>query len=187
MHVLDLRNHGRSPHHPSMNYEVMVEDVSTYIQKQDLSGSTVLGHSMGGKVAMLLATREPDLVRGLVSVDMGPGPSPAPHAGILEVLRTVDPGDHDSRNQVNASLLPHVPEERVRQFLLKNLKRTQIGDLAWKFDHRAILLNHEKLLAAITLDSPFMGPACSFGGRNPPISPIRHSPGSESTFPRREW
>src|SRR3982751_66174 len=73
-HVLapDLRNHGRSPHAPEMTYEAMMDDVLAWLDANSLPRATLVGHSMGGKVAMLLACRHPERVQRLIIVDIAP-------------------------------------------------------------------------------------------------------------------
>src|SRR5690348_16572379 len=70
--ALDQRNHGRSPHHPAMDYAVMAADVGEFLQTQGISEAFILGHSMGGKTAMQLALSHPEVVRKLIIVDMAP-------------------------------------------------------------------------------------------------------------------
>jgi len=70
--ALDLRNHGRSPHEAEMSYEAMVADVIAWMDGQGIARAALMGHSMGGKVAMLLACRHPERVERLVVVDIAP-------------------------------------------------------------------------------------------------------------------
>ncbi|TEB41117.1 alpha/beta fold hydrolase, partial [Flavobacterium circumlabens] len=72
VHILDLRNHGRSFHSDEWSYEAMVQDVFEYCQANQLTKTDILGHSMGGKVAMLFATTHPEIVDKLIVADIGP-------------------------------------------------------------------------------------------------------------------
>ncbi|KAJ1515975.1 hypothetical protein HMI56_002310 [Coelomomyces lativittatus] len=72
LHVLDLRNHGESPHHEEMTYELMAKDVDTYLHSHSLQNPILIGHSMGGKVALATAKLHPSSIRGVISIDMSP-------------------------------------------------------------------------------------------------------------------
>ena len=90
VHTLDLRNHGRSLQSEEFNYEIMAQDVLDYCQVHNLTKINIIGHSMGGKVAMLLAARQPELVSKLIVADIGPKFYPQHHQDILAGLNAVD-------------------------------------------------------------------------------------------------
>mgnify|MGYP000964623754 CR=1 FL=1 len=90
VHLIDHRNHGRSFHADEFNYEIMVEDVKAYIDFHQLQHVTLLGHSMGGKIAMLFATIYPEYVEKLIIADIGPKYYAPHHQTILEALNAVD-------------------------------------------------------------------------------------------------
>jgi esterase len=91
VHVLDLRNHGRSPHDPEMSYRAMTEDVLEYLDRHRLDRSHMIGHSMGGKVAMACALMYPEAVRKLVVADIAPRDYPPAHDDIFAALDALDP------------------------------------------------------------------------------------------------
>lgn len=90
VHVLDLRNHGKSFHSEDFSYEIMTEDVKQYCDFHQLKDVNMIGHSMGGKVAMLLATTYPELVSKLIVADIGPKYYAPHHQTILAALNAVD-------------------------------------------------------------------------------------------------
>ena len=90
VHLLDLRNHGRSFHSDDFSYELMVQDVHDYCKANSLTNIDIIGHSMGGKVAMLLAATYPELIRKLVVADIGPKYYAPHHQDILSGLNSVD-------------------------------------------------------------------------------------------------
>jgi len=165
--ALDQRNHGASPHHAAMNYDLLAADVADFIQAKQLGPVHVLGHSMGGKTAMRLAQLHPELVRGLIVVDMSPRAQPPRYAGLLDALNALDPARFANRTDVEAALIPAVPDKTIRQFLLKNLGRDAGGQLVWKANIRALRHNYGELRQAIPLDRSFVGPTLVVrGGRS---------------------
>lgn len=145
----DLRNHGRSPRSPEMNYELMAEDVLGLIEREGLARVRLLGHSMGGKVAMEFALRHADRVERLIVADMAPRVYPARHRPILDALRSIDLSVCSTRQQVEKALLPNITDPRLRQFLLKAVTPQPNGLLAWRFNLEAISDRYERLGEAL--------------------------------------
>ena len=125
--VVDLRNHGRSPHADSMRYEEMAEDVLMLLDKQGMARVALLGHSMGGKVAMTFALRYPDRVGALLVADVAPVRYGRHMDGLLAALLTLPVATLRDRTQADAALAQTVEDERLRQFLLQNLEREGTG------------------------------------------------------------
>lgn len=121
VHLLDQRNHGRSPHNDEMNYEAMAKDVADYCKAHDLQDIILLGHSMGGKTAMWLAGNYSDLVEKLVIVDISPKYYPPHHQQILDGLTALNQQSLNSRKEADEFLAKFIKEKGVRLFLLKNL------------------------------------------------------------------
>ncbi|OXA96221.1 alpha/beta fold hydrolase [Flavobacterium hercynium] len=134
VHILDLRNHGRSFHSDEFTYEAMAQDVFEYCQENKLNKIDILGHSMGGKVAMLFATTHPEMVDRLIVADIGPKFYKQHHQDILAGLNAVDFSIKPSRNDVEATLTEYVPDFGTRQFLMKNLYWQEPGQLAFRFN-----------------------------------------------------
>jgi esterase len=134
VHLLDLRNHGRSFHSDDFSYELMVQDVYDYCNANNLANIDIIGHSMGGKVAMLLATTYPYLIHKLIVADIGPKYYAPHHQDILAGLNAVDFTQKSSRNEVDALLTNHIPDFGTRQFLLKSLYWKEPGQLAFRFN-----------------------------------------------------
>ncbi|MEM9022698.1 MAG: alpha/beta fold hydrolase, partial [Bacteroidota bacterium] len=136
--LVDQRNHGRSPHSATFSYAEMAEDLYELMDDLFLSEAHILGHSMGGKVAMKFAQHHPDMVRQLVVADIAPKAYPVHHHTILEALSAVPLGEIKARSEAEAILGQYIPEPGVRQFLLKNLYWVEKGVLAWRFNLDAI-------------------------------------------------
>lgn len=130
--ALDARNHGKSPHAEEMNYEVLTQDVADWMQDQGLARAAIVGHSMGGKTAMLLACRRPELVDRLVVVDIAPKDySWAAHRGEFAAMHELDLTSLTSRREAELRFEARVPNLGVRKFLTTNL--TQRDDHTWSW------------------------------------------------------
>lgn len=134
VHLVDQRNHGRSFHSNDFNYELLAEDLKNYCQAHHLEDIVLLGHSMGGKTAMLFSTLYPELVSKLIVADISPRFYPVHHDTILEGLSQLDFNHVKSRSQADKVLANYVPDVATRQFLLKNLYWAEKGKLALRIN-----------------------------------------------------
>ncbi len=135
-HVLsfDARNHGRSPHSATMTLEAMVEDLHGFMARQSIPTSPLLGHSMGGSTVMHFAVTYPALVDALVVVDIAPRPYGRSHDVIFNAISGLDLAEFSTRQDVENALAPAIPDIATRRFLLKNLSRSDSGELTWKMN-----------------------------------------------------
>lgn len=144
--LLDQRNHGASPHSDDFNYQVMVEDLREFIETHRLINPVILGHSMGGKVAMFFSVQYPDLFDKLIIVDIAPRSYPVHHQQILKALSAVKIDEITNRKEAETQMEPFITDFGVRQFLLKNLKRTDDNKgFAWKLNLSVIKNNIERI------------------------------------------
>ena len=134
VHLVDQRNHGHSFHSTEFNYDVMVEDLKHYCDEHHLENIILLGHSMGGKTAMLFATQYPELVSKLLIADISPRFYPVHHDGILNGLSTLDFDKIKTRGEADTILSSYVSDFGTRQFLLKNLYWIEKGKLALRMN-----------------------------------------------------
>jgi pimeloyl-ACP methyl ester carboxylesterase len=134
VHLLDLRNHGRSFHSEEFTYDSMAQDVLEYCQAKRLEKVYIIGHSMGGKVAMLFAATYPDLVDKLIVADIAPKYYAPHHQSILQGLNAVDFSEKPNRNQVESILTNFIRDYGTRQFLMKSLYWKEPGQLAFRFN-----------------------------------------------------
>lgn len=156
--VPDLRNHGDSPHATDSSYVAMVDDVVALLDRFDLPSATLIGHSMGGKVAMQLALTRPQRVARLVVVDMAPVRYTHDFDNVLDAFDAVDLVNIGSRADADAQMRPAMPISGVRAFLLQNLVRQ--GD-RWRWRHNIAALAAAQ--AQIT-GFPAHGDAARFDG-----------------------
>ncbi len=137
--ALDLRNHGSSPHAATMSYDELMADVLAWMDSQQLPRVTLLGHSMGGKVAMLLACRNPDRVERLVVVDIAPKDYFWPgHRQSFAAMNELNLGDLRSRAEAELRFEARVSSWPMRKFLTTNLERTAEGQWFWQINLPAI-------------------------------------------------
>lgn len=129
--AFDLRNHGRSPHASRMGYDELVADLSAAITTRAAAPVHLIGHSLGGKVAMLLAIGCPTLVDSLVVVDIAPVRYPDRHSMIIDLMLNAPLASFGSRADADAWFAGAIPELALRQFLLTNLERGPDG-FAWR-------------------------------------------------------
>ncbi|MCB0534587.1 MAG: alpha/beta fold hydrolase [Lewinellaceae bacterium] len=146
----DLRNHGRSPHLPSHTYPEMAEDLKAFLEHHWIFSTVLIGHSMGGKVAMQFALEYPDMVDKLVVVDIAPGPASDNHSDIYEALLGLDLSRVNTRQEADDLLKKSIPEFGVRQFLLKNITRNTDGSYAWKMNLPVLWKAYPDILGGVS-------------------------------------
>jgi esterase len=137
--ALDLRNHGRSPQAEEMTYEAMVDDVIVWLDAQAIAKTALLGHSLGGKVAMLLACKHPGRVERLIVVDIAPKDySAQAHQAEFIAMNGLDLGLLVSRAEAEAQFEMNVPDWAMRKFLATNLERDADGRWRWQINLPAL-------------------------------------------------
>ena len=132
VHLIDQRNHGRSPHHSVHSYEAMAEDVLHYLDERNIQHTSIIGHSMGGKTALVFAHRYPDRVHKLIIADMAARAYAPHHAPIFDALLSAPIGEAESRSVVEAHLTNLLDDAGVVAFLMKNLRREKSGGFTWR-------------------------------------------------------
>lgn len=158
---VDLRNHGDSPHADSLDYQLMAEDVRQLISALGLDSCSIVGHSMGGKVAMQLALSHPELVERLVVVDIAPVAYPEDADGHMNVLAAMDAvalNEIKSRTEAEETLKDYIAEEPIRKFILTNLVRNDEGAFEWRLNKDGIRENYPALRAAPVVEESFDKP-----------------------------
>ena len=165
-HMLDLRNHGKSFHSDDFSYDVMSQDVLEYCKANNLDKVAIIGHSMGGKVAMLFATTYPEMVEKLVVADIGPKYYAPHHQDIFAGLNAVDFSTKPSRTEVEETLFPFIPDFGTRQFLMKNLYWVEPGQLDFRFNLKVFNANMEVVGTALPEENIFEKPTLFIRGGN---------------------
>ena len=140
VHLIDLRNHGRSPHAKEFNYDVMCEDVLEYMADNNIVHPIILGHSLGGKVAMKFAFTHTSKIEKLIVADISPRKYNTDfHQKLLSTLYKLPLEDFARREEVERALSLFIEDKRIRLFLLKNLYRNENKEFAWRFNIEVLL------------------------------------------------
>ncbi|HTF93009.1 MAG TPA: alpha/beta fold hydrolase [Verrucomicrobiae bacterium] len=160
VYSIDLRNHGHSPHSEMMNYSVMAQDLSEFFNAHNIESAFVLGHSLGGKIAMQLALESAARVDKLIVADMAPKSYPPVHRPLLATLRQLNLGRLKSFADAEAALAPAIGDAALRQFLIKNLERAGDGSFHWRIALDSIIANYDELIKAIRSNNRFDKPVC---------------------------
>lgn len=140
VHLVDLRNHGRSPHSNLFNYDVLSDDIVEYINDNNIKKPILLGHSLGGKVTMKLAFSYPEMLYKQIIVDISPRQYSIDfHKDLLFKISQVHLDDFTKRSEIEAALIPAIPDVRIRSFVLKNLFRDVDKKFAWRFNIEVLM------------------------------------------------
>lgn len=141
----DLRNHGRSPHTPRMDYAVMADDVLALLDARRIKQASIVGHSMGGKVAMTLALQAPHRVSRLAVIDIAPVAYPDRYGDLVRAAQALDLRTLRSRGQADARLAAHIAQPALRSMLLQNLAPGAQGGWCWRIGWSGILASLDAL------------------------------------------
>jgi esterase len=167
IYTVDLRNHGQSPHSEIMTYPAMAEDVRELLERERISECHVVGHSLGGKVAMQFATSHPDRVRKLAIIDIAPRAYPPSQRAILAALEQLELQSFGSFGEIDAALAPAIPDAAMRQFLMKNIARVPSGGFQWRIDLASIRNSYDQLTKPISAAASYDKPTLFMrGGRS---------------------
>lgn len=149
--LLDQRNHGKSPHVEGLSYPILAEDLRQFMEDNWIYSAHIIGHSMGGKVAMQFALQHPEMVKKLIIVDIAPEQYEGGHEDIFKALFSVDLAKVKTRKEVEIDLTFKIRDTATRQFLLKNLSiNTETQKYEWKMNLPEIAKNYERILANIS-------------------------------------
>lgn len=179
----DLPNHGRSGWLAKPDLPAMADRLRHWMDAQGLSAAHLVGHSLGGKVAMQLALRYPTRVRSLIVADIAPVQYTAQHEPVFAALQAVATGRCASREEAAGLLASYLQEEAVIQFLLSSLQRDSGGIMRWRFDLAGIRDAYPALLAAPLAEQFYSGPVLFIKGGASDYIQEQHWPAIQSLFP----
>ncbi|XQW86252.1 alpha/beta fold hydrolase [Thalassotalea piscium] len=160
---VDVRNHGGSFHKNAMAYAELAQDIIELLDHLNITQCAVLGHSMGGKIAMEIALSFPERVTQLIVADISPVPYPGHHQQILAGLKSIDLNAITSRKEADAQLTPYVKEAGVRQFLLRNLTSVS-GKWQFKCNLDNIINCYPQIIMGYEGNHQFNGPTLFIKG-----------------------
>ena len=158
VYVPDLRNHGRSPHSRFFDYSVLSKDIVEYAQSQRLEKPHIVGHSMGGKIAMKIALDGLYAVGKIVIEDMAPGKSNSNYKSILQALINLDLANISTRREAEELLRADIPDRKLLLFLLKNLNRDGDGRFSWRANLPVLYQNYENIWQQLDRRGQYVDP-----------------------------
>lgn len=179
---IDVRNHGSSFHHKSMNYQELSNDIFTLLDHLQINFCDILGHSMGGKIAMQCALSQPGRINKLIVADIAPVEYPPHHNEIIAGLLSINVNDIGNRRDADKQLSNYVKEAGVRQFLLKNLVKVESG-FAWRANITDIANDYNSIAQGFTLEQQFNGPTLFIKGANSNYITSDHQTVISTLFP----
>jgi len=182
VYQLDLRNHGTSPHDGNMTYPDMANDIIEFMDDHDIQRAHILGHSMGGKVAMQVALNHPERLLKLIVADIAPVTYTQHHNPALDGLQALSQINLESRKQADEKLSHYINEQPVRAFLLKNLYREPSGLYKLRLNLPAILNHYESVRETLT-GKAFSNPTLFLKGSESAYIQQKHKETILSLFP----
>ncbi|XP_041052531.1 protein ABHD11 [Carcharodon carcharias] len=186
--TVDNRNHGDSGCSPVMTYEAMSFDLQNLLDKLQLPKCILIGHSLGGKIAMTTAMLRPELIEKLVVVDVTPSQtsSHTPFPKFIAAMRAVtvdnDLSRSAARKQVEQQLQPYIEDIRIRQFLLTNLVERD-GRYIWRVNLEAVANHMDYIMTFPKFNTPYTAPTVFLGGGNSPYISSKDYPEIKRLFP----
>lgn len=184
--LMDLRGHGKSPHGRPYTLEGMADDVAETLAAESIAQADVLGHSLGGKVAMALALRHPALVRRLVIADITMAQARPYYGPLLQAMADTPVATLARRDDAEPHLREAEPTLETRRFLLKNLIPADGGGFKWRFDLEGLQEDHPKVLAQVLAGPPFTGPVLLIHGDKSEFAPAAGVALTRACFPALE-
>lgn len=180
---VDVRNHGGSFHKNSMKYTELAQDIIAILNHLDISQTHILGHSMGGKIAMQTALLYPERIKSLIVADISPVQYPAHHQEILKGLQSIKLDEINNRKEADIQLSPYVDLASTRQFLLKNLNQKD-GTFSFKCNLEYIESCYNDIMKGQDSDAKFTGSTLFIKGGNSDYIQANHREKIVSLFPK---
>ena len=177
--TVDMRNHGASPTSDSHSYFDLADDLAEVIRH--LGGQAdVIGHSMGGKAAMILALKHPDVLRRLLVADIAPVGYTHSQSSLIEAMRAVDLSKATTRSEADAQLAAYVDDKSIRAFLLQSL---DVRGKTWRLNLDVLDREMDKIVGFPDITGQFTGPTLFLAGANSDYVRPEHRPLIKSLFP----
>lgn len=183
--AIDLLDHGQSSFSQSFSFTQNAQSIVELINSLKIEQITLVGHSLGGKVAMQIALDNPQLVRELIVLDIAPVKYESRHALVFTGLQSVPLASLTSRKEAEQALGVHVKEKPTLQFLLKSLYN-QDGKWRWRFNLELLHRDYQKLTAAIESQKTYQGPVLFIKGGLSDYLLLAHRPAVVKLFPNSQ-
>ncbi|MBC7424913.1 MAG: alpha/beta fold hydrolase [Bacteroidia bacterium] len=164
IYTVDARNHGQSPHSDEMSYSLMASDLSELLNELKIEEAVIIGHSMGGKTAMVFAHNFPEKTKALVIVDIAPKTYKPGHVSYFKAFEEIDFSKLTNRKEVDEALMPYENDLGVRLFLAKNIERDEEGGFKVKSNLKGIRNGYEEIIGGLTFRETFEKPTLFIKG-----------------------
>ena len=181
--ALDLRNHGESPHGLVSSYAAMAEDVAETLESLGHRRCRLLGHSMGGKVAMALALTRPALIERLVVADIAPRIYEHGNADLIAAMQGLEITPGMTRAEASAALAPRIPDAMIRSFLMLSLRLSNAQPPGWRIGLADIAAGMSVIEGWQKLPGAYDGPALFITGGRSHYVPEEALPAIRALFP----
>ena len=183
---IDVRNHGNSFHQQNMDYQVLAQDVINLLDTLSIEHCHILGHSMGGKIAMKIALSFPERINKLIVADIAPVEYPAHHLIIIEGLQAIDLTQVHKRKDADTQLADYVTDAGVRQFLLRNIAINELGKFEFKCNLQNIEQGYQQIMQSLTeqTEQKFNGDTLFIKGGNSDYILPEHQNAITQLFPK---
>ncbi|MBA6411967.1 alpha/beta fold hydrolase [Parahaliea sp. F7430] len=186
VHSLDLPNHGRSEWIEQMSLEHLASAVQGWAERKGMTALSLVGHSLGGKVAMRMALDNPALVTSLVVADIAPVAYPPRHAAVFSALAAVAEAGPRSRREAQDYMAQYIEEPGVRQFLSLSLQRDQQGLYRWRFNREGLERDYGAVRDTLVSMEAYTGPTLFVKGELSDYIKPQYKEAIEALFPRAQ-
>ena len=183
--LIDVRNHGKSPRNSSMSYQEMAEDIFELADSLNIDKFSVIGHSMGGKIAMSCALLQPQRINRLVVADIAPTTYGDRHSDVFMGLKLVQQLPIESRTEADNILAGYIDDPSVRQFLLKSLQRSE-DQFDFLYEVENLHNNYHLIRDWPEYTSTFTGPTLFIKGENSDYINENNTHAMKKLFPNAE-
>ena len=180
---VDVRNHGNSFHAEGMSYAALAQDIINLLDHLDINSCHILGHSMGGKIAMQIALSHSNRVNKLIIADIAPAEYPAHHLSIIAGLQAMDLAKAENRKDLDSQLAKYVDNMGVRQFLLRNVVRDSQNQFKFKCNINNIEQGYSDVMQQVESENNFVSETLFIKGGNSDYILPEHQSSILSLFP----
>jgi esterase len=198
VYLVDLRNHGNSPHTDRHTYPLMKLDLLEFVDRHDIEKAVIIGHSMGGKVAMTFSAEFPERINSMVVIDIGPksyhsltdfSSQAIEHMNILSAMQNIDFSITKTREDINTQLKAFIKSPRIRNFLMKNIRREKNNTFSWKIYIEVLLKELPAILERVVFNAQVVSgfPVLFIKGENSDYILDEDIPGIRNFYPEAEF
>lgn len=166
VHLIDQRNHGRSPHHPEHSYAKMAQDLEQYINTHGLERITLLGHSMGGKTALMFAHMHPERIEKIIVADIASHAYSPHHQPIFDAIQSAQLNQAKNREEIQQHLMNALEDSGVVAFLMKNARRLKEGGFQWRPNVSVLASALGHVVDAVPLEINTLPTLVIYGGQS---------------------